>query len=719
MSTSRTESSGLPDWLEDRVLEILDRHETDYVWQLLELCREHPEHEAEIRAMLQAGNRSGASPEEPEETASPPVLEEVDEEAGNEQQREEPAEQQHEQQQQERPVTEPPREDEAPQRVATIPVRPLPEPPPLDTPPVVRPRPELRARYPGALVAGLVVVMALWLSVVLWQASLVRASERKARQTRSLLEESEKRARTLAEEAVRQRLRVAASQIVVRENLTPAGDHERKTEQYLKEAERKLRLAEVSEREARRDLELAKQKEQEAKKNLQLARSGELRLMADLGLLLELERTADRSLWPPTEASVRRMRAWISRAEDLRGRLELYRDRLTALAPDRDGSWHRDVVARLVRRLKAMGEPKSGRLAEMRSRLAVVLDLRRRSLEEPLARRAWREAIAAIRSSDDQRASRLYRKLEIEPQCGLLPVGMDPDSKLWEFAHLPSGAAPVRHTESGKLLLDERTGIVLVLIPGGSFWMGAQRSDPNWWNHDSRALDNESDGAWRPRRMDLAPFFLSKYELTQGQWQRIAGRNPSAFSRDERSWPTSSGPRAVTALHPVESVSWFDCEEMLHRQDLVLPTEAQWEYATRAGTETPWWSGRNKRELAGSANLADAFFLATGGASRQADGDLDDGFFLHAPVGTLRPNAFGLHDVAGNVREWCLDGYGSYDLKARPGTGLREHPGACERVLRGGSWRQGAACARSAFRLGRPPETRQDDLGCRPARVLR
>jgi formylglycine-generating enzyme required for sulfatase activity len=263
-------------------------------------------------------------------------------------------------------------------------------------------------------------------------------------------------------------------------------------------------------------------------------------------------------------------------------------------------------------------------------------------------------------------------------------------------------------------LLTDETGLVFVLIPGGTFWMGAQSKDPNGQNYDPQAEDIESDENGNPVEVTLAPYFLSKYEMTQGQWDRFTGENPSGYV------PGSQyGDKATTLLHPVETVSWEDCVEMLGRLDLVLPTEAQWEHGCRAGTDTPWWPGQETLDLQGRANLADAYFEAHGGpASWQYEDDLNDGFVAHAPVGRFEANRFGLHDVHGNVWEWCLDGYGSYGNATRPGDGLREVPGASYRVYRGGSYYLLALVARSARRNYQRPGYRDFNVGLRPAKVI-
>ena len=241
--------------------------------------------------------------------------------------------------------------------------------------------------------------------------------------------------------------------------------------------------------------------------------------------------------------------------------------------------------------------------------------------------------------------------------------------------------------------------------------MGTQNSDPTGRNYFATARPDEAP----LHEVELSPFFLSKYEMTQGQWSRFTGRNPSEHG------PTTNYNGHQTDLnHPVETVSWSDCTRILERLGLRLPTEAQWEYACRAGTGTPWSTGEDRETLRGNVNLADQAFARAGGLKSLAEDwpDMDDGWAVHAPVGTFAPNPFGLHEVHGNVYEWCRDGYGGYDLPIRPGDGEREAPAATTHLTRGGSFIDTAANARSSFRGWCMPEFRSYSLGVRPARAV-
>ena len=159
-------------------------------------------------------------------------------------------------------------------------------------------------------------------------------------------------------------------------------------------------------------------------------------------------------------------------------------------------------------------------------------------------------------------------------------------------------------------------------------------------------------------------------------------------------------------------------DALVRAHGLRLPTEAQWEYACRGLTSSPWSCVES--ELSRHANLHD---LAGARASGRSGGEQwDDRFVLHAPVGSLSPNPFGLYDVHGNVREWCADLFGYYGHE-RVGDGLRTRSGSRygdreERVHRGGSYASPAGKARSAFQGALMPSTRGQDLGFRAARSL-
>jgi formylglycine-generating enzyme required for sulfatase activity len=340
-------------------------------------------------------------------------------------------------------------------------------------------------------------------------------------------------------------------------------------------------------------------------------------------------------------------------------------------------------------------------MASVKERLAFARTVHQETIEKYDVE--WEEAIASIANVEESPA---YHGLRMKPQIGLVPIGKDPASGLWEFAHIQTGEIPDRD-EEGKILLTGETGLVFVLIPGGTFGMGAQKEDEDKPNYDPQAVSYEGPA----HQVTLTPFFLSKYEMTQGQWERFTGKNPSLY--------TSGGLVPMPPLHPVEQVTWEDCDRVLSRLDLALPTEAQWEYAARGGTTTVWSTGNDRDSLIGAANLADQAAQRAGAAWPEIKDwpELDDKFAVHAPVGSYRANPFGLHDVHGSVWEWCRDWFTGYDQPVRDGDGARLLSGGRARVYRGGSFIGPASGARSAIRSNAAPEFRFSGLGCRPSRV--
>jgi len=205
----------------------------------------------------------------------------------------------------------------------------------------------------------------------------------------------------------------------------------------------------------------------------------------------------------------------------------------------------------------------------------------------------------------------------------------------------------------------------MVWCPPGAFLMGS----------------SEGGSDETPHRVTLTKgFWMAKTEVTQKQWKSVMGNNPSRFKGDDL---------------PVENVSWNDCQEFCQKTGLRLPTEAEWEYACRAGSTG---------EYAGTGNLDEMGWYE------------DNSDYETHPVGTKKPNAWGLCDMHGNVFEWCADWKGDY-----PNGAVTDPEGASSgwsRVRRGGGWHDDAGICRSAFRgINFNPSYPNFVLGFRPARV--
>jgi serine/threonine protein kinase/formylglycine-generating enzyme required for sulfatase activity len=385
----------------------------------------------------------------------------------------------------------------------------------------------------------------------------------------------------------------------------------------------------------------------------------------------------------------------------------------------REDRWWHAQLAKLVSDLRAFTNEERGGLDTSGTsdqhgwgiprRAVFARTIRERSVEGAYARKRWDDAIASIARAPE------YGGLSVAPQIGLLPIGPDPDSHLWEFAELATGD-PAERGADGKLVLKESTGLVLVLIPGGTFEMGAQSSDASGANYDPQAREDEGP----VHAVHLSPYFLSKYEMTQGQWQRFTGRNPSAYGPRNYFTAWNREGRGWTALHPVEQVAWAQCTAVMAHLGLSLPSEAQWENGARGGTHSVYWTGADVASLSGAANVADSYGKTNGSGHWSAwDPDLDDGNTVHAEVGTYRANPFGLHDVHGNVWEWCADGYDpGFYVKDAPTDPVAAADRSSFRTVRGGAFLVTGSNARVAKRSPDTPETQFSGLGLRPARAL-
>jgi len=240
---------------------------------------------------------------------------------------------------------------------------------------------------------------------------------------------------------------------------------------------------------------------------------------------------------------------------------------------------------------------------------------------------------------------------------------------------------------------DNKTGIVMLLCPPGEFTMGSPASEAG-----------RDDDEVQHRRAIRRAFYLSETEVTQEAWEKLMGGNPSYFKG---------------AANPVELVSWNDCVRFCERAGLRLPTEAEWEYACRAGT-----TGAYAGDLASMAWFADnsgkkpldAAALWKRDRDNYAKTVLDNGC-QSRPVRQRKPNAWGLYDMHGNVWEWVDDHYAPYPTQGGTEEAARTAEGGA-RVLRGGGWYDDASFCRAAYRLNFAPGLTGSFIGFRVARTL-
>ncbi|MEL6500968.1 MAG: bifunctional serine/threonine-protein kinase/formylglycine-generating enzyme family protein [Cyanobacteria bacterium J06623_1] len=251
-----------------------------------------------------------------------------------------------------------------------------------------------------------------------------------------------------------------------------------------------------------------------------------------------------------------------------------------------------------------------------------------------------------------------------------------------------------RYTGKAKymtLKLGHEISIDLIGIPGGKFMMGSPESE------SEREIEESPQHS-----VKIRPFLMSKYPITQAQWLAVMDDNPSRFIDTDPS----------RSQKPVERVSWLDCDlfcqklSQLVGRDIRLPSEAEWEYACRGRTETPFYCGSTISTELANYNGEDVYNNGIEGENRQQTTEVD----------TFAANPFGLYDLHGNVAEWCADTWHSnYQNAPTDGSAWMSNNPKDLRVLRGGSWLHLPGSCRSAQRLKSAPQSKSDAFGFRIA----
>ncbi|MCA2907809.1 SUMF1/EgtB/PvdO family nonheme iron enzyme [Microcystis sp. M042S1] len=284
-------------------------------------------------------------------------------------------------------------------------------------------------------------------------------------------------------------------------------------------------------------------------------------------------------------------------------------------------------------------------------------------------------------------------QFKLEPEEPKKPVIVTPPLSVFNFEIVRVNAKGEQINKESKqsqyFSEDLGNGITLemVAIPGGTFLMGTEDEEIeklvkkfNWEGFRRERPQHE---------VTVPPFFMGKYPITQAQWQAIAATakidndletNPSKFKGDEL---------------PVESVNWYQATEFCKRlsretkREYRLPSEAEWEYACRAGTTTPFYFGETITGELANYDASNTYAEEAKGEYRQQT----------TPVGQFPPNAFGLYDMHGNVWEWCADTWhDNYDGAPRDGSVWTENGDDNRSLLRGGSWYDYPDYCRSAYR---------------------
>ncbi len=302
-------------------------------------------------------------------------------------------------------------------------------------------------------------------------------------------------------------------------------------------------------------------------------------------------------------------------------------------------------------------------------------------------------AVALFSPSDTKTPGQSSDSTAGTPPMAKAPFGKDAARKYQE-AWADYLGLPVEN----EITLPGGEKLTLVLIPPGEFMMGSTVEEQAKFLKEAEAANDTwvieqipSEGPQHRVRI-TQPFYLGKYEVTQAQWQSVMKTDPSSFKGNPS--------------RPVEQVSWDDIQPFLAKLNMspsadqvtfALPTEAQWEYACRAGTTSPYYGGENENDL-----------LECGWYYANTDGKTD-------PVGKLRPNAFGLYDMHGDVCEWCADWFARGYYAMAPVDNPTGPTEGSQRVNRGGGWTQTPRHCRSAIRLSYRPGICHRNLGFRLA----
>jgi hypothetical protein len=298
------------------------------------------------------------------------------------------------------------------------------------------------------------------------------------------------------------------------------------------------------------------------------------------------------------------MDEWLLKADDLLKARVLYDAERSLPEGALDAIKKRDLVA-VVAALDQLSTTRAA-VAARRERADTLV---RRSIDDH--RRAWDDAIAAIAKSE-RYSMPDGSPLVIEPQVGLVPLGENPTTRLWEFWVLDSGDEPLRkgsHFEIGP-----RTGVVLILMCGTA-------------------------------EHPFHPFFGGKYEVTQGQWRLVMGSNPSDMSIDRMHVAQSNANRKnVDDRHPVEMITWLDAEHFCALLALRLLPQTDWRHLAGGERTGGRWTGLDPLSLIGQENIRHD--------PRHTGFDEADNFPYHAPVGSLGCNEHGAFDMLANVAEW-------------------------------------------------------------------
>lgn len=275
--------------------------------------------------------------------------------------------------------------------------------------------------------------------------------------------------------------------------------------------------------------------------------------------------------------------------------------------------------------------------------------------------------------------------------------------------------------EAPKEMKDAATGMEFIFVKGGCYQMG----------------DTSGDGYFSEKPVHevcLDDFYMGKYDVTVGQFRKFvdetgyrteAEKSDGCLGRAGNKWEQSSSFNWKNVgfeqdeNHPVVCVTWDDAKaytEWLGRKSgkkYRLPTEAEWEYAARAGTKGRNYWGDKPADACKYANVGDLSLKRQ--FSNAMVHECDDGYVFTSPVGKFQPNGYGLYDMMGNVWQWVADWYGPRYYSQSPRNNPAGPSNGQYRVLRGGSWNYGSQSVRASYRGRNERKIRNSDIGFRVA----
>ncbi len=273
----------------------------------------------------------------------------------------------------------------------------------------------------------------------------------------------------------------------------------------------------------------------------------------------------------------------------------------------------------------------------------------------------------------------------------------------------------------GEIWTESLTGMQFIYVPKGCFQMGQTHAEEAYL---IRTVGEDEYFRYfadeKPRHtVCVDGFWMGRYEVTVGQWKWFMRDTHYNCKREgTKFWRCGAiaRPKGFKQVgdEPVCCVSWKEVQAFIRwlvRKTgwrFRLPTEAEWEYAARGGTETFWyWGDKVDATACRYASVADRAH------GWEYNFPCDDGYAFTAPIGRFLPNRFGLYDMLGNVWEWCQDWYDRYYYARSPRNNPKGPKNGAYRVIRGGSWRYYPSYVRCANRGNDKPDSRDDDLGFR------